>query len=90
MHTLPQSVCPKSRLPSTPLSTQDVNPNGEGLLADLLWADPSGHISGWCANPRGVSFVFGLDVAQQWLRQQVGARASFLGLLACRCLRVDA
>ncbi|KAI7839888.1 hypothetical protein COHA_006368 [Chlorella ohadii] len=52
----------------------DVNPNGEGLLADLLWADPSGHISGWCANPRGVSFVFGLDVAQQWLRQQ-GLRA---------------
>lgn len=48
-----------------------MNPNGEGLLADLLWADPSGHISGWCANPRGVSFVFGLDVAQQWLRQQV-------------------
>lgn len=55
-----------------PLGPQDVNPNGEGLLADLLWADPSGHISGWCANPRGVSFVFGLDVAQQWLRKQVG------------------
>lgn len=53
---------------------QDVNPNGEGLLADLLWADPSPHVSGWCANPRGVSFVFGLDVAQAWLKAQ-GLRA---------------
>lgn len=52
----------------------DVNPSGEGLLADLLWADPSPNVSGWCPNPRGVSFVFGLDVAQEWLRSQ-GLRA---------------
>lgn len=49
-------------------AAQDVNPNGEGLLADLLWADPSPHVSGWVPNPRGVSYVFGLDVAQEWLR----------------------
>ncbi|KAL4458245.1 hypothetical protein ABPG75_013110 [Micractinium tetrahymenae] len=52
----------------------DVNPNGEGLLTDLLWADPSPTVAGWCPNPRGVSFVFGLDVAQEWLRSQ-GLRA---------------
>lgn len=53
---------------------QDVNPNGEGLLADLLWADPSPHVSGWVPNPRGVSFIFGLDVARKWLHAQ-GLRA---------------
>ncbi|KAL4422089.1 hypothetical protein ABPG77_001557 [Micractinium sp. CCAP 211/92] len=52
----------------------DVNPCGEGLLTDLLWADPSPSVEGWCPNPRGVSFVFGLDVAQEWLRSQ-GLRA---------------
>ena len=70
-----------------PPCAQDVNPNGEGLLADLLWADPSGHISGWCANPRGVSFVFGLDVAQQWLRQQVSYEDTTpLATLCMQCL----
>lgn len=48
----------------------DVNPNGEGLLSDLLWADPSAHVQGWNPNPRGVSYIFGLDVARQWLRSQ--------------------
>lgn len=52
----------------------DVNPSGEGLLADLLWADPAPSVAGWRPNPRGVSFVFGLDVAQEWLRAQ-GLRA---------------
>lgn len=63
----------KADLPSWP--AQDVNPSGEGLLADLLWADPSPNVSGWCPNPRGVSFVFGLDVAQARPRGCRGAPA---------------
>lgn len=61
-------------LPAPCTCLQDVNPNGEGLLCDLLWADPSANISGWCPNPRGVSYVFGLDVAQRWMRDN-GLRA---------------
>ena len=55
--------------PNLPPS-QDINPNNEGLLADLLWADPSPHVTGWCRNPRGVSYIFGLDVAREWLARQ--------------------
>jgi serine/threonine-protein phosphatase PP1 catalytic subunit len=36
----------------------------EGLLCDLLWADPSGDsdAEGWAGNERGTSVTFGLDV----------------------------
>eukprot|EP00392_Amoebophrya_sp_AT5.2_P007118 g7132.t1 len=40
-----------------------------GLLCDLLWADPERDITGWAENDRGVSFVFGPDVVQSFLRK---------------------
>lgn len=40
-----------------------------GLLCDLLWADPEKEISGWGENDRGVSFTFGPDVVQGFLRK---------------------
>ena len=38
----------------------------EGLLCDLLWADPD-YISGWGVNTRGCSYTFGLDVLSRFL-----------------------
>lgn len=40
-----------------------------GLLCDLLWSDPEKLISGWGENDRGVSFTFGPDVVQSFLRK---------------------
>jgi len=40
-----------------------------GLLCDLLWADPEKDINGWAENDRGVSFTFGADVVQNFLRK---------------------
>ncbi|GAA89160.1 serine/threonine protein phosphatase PP1 [Aspergillus luchuensis IFO 4308] len=41
----------------------------EGLLCDLLWADPGKHILGWGANERGVSFTFGPDVVHRFIQR---------------------
>uniref|UniRef100_A0A914HJ88 Serine/threonine-protein phosphatase n=1 Tax=Globodera rostochiensis TaxID=31243 RepID=A0A914HJ88_GLORO len=38
-----------------------------GLLCDILWSDPDPKVTGWAANDRGVSYVFGVDVLQQFL-----------------------
>lgn len=38
----------------------------EGVVCDLLWADPDVYSTGWCENPRGVSFTFGDDVIEQF------------------------
>lgn len=40
-----------------------------GLLCDLLWSDPSKHITGWGKNDRGLSFVFGEAVVKEFLRK---------------------
>ncbi|KAL1509676.1 hypothetical protein ABEB36_004382 [Hypothenemus hampei] len=40
----------------------------QGLLCDLLWADPSPDI-GWTENDRGVSFAFGPDVVNKFLQK---------------------
>lgn len=40
-----------------------------GLLCDLLWADPDKDAVGWQDNDRGVSHVFGEDVVAQFLRR---------------------
>jgi len=40
-----------------------------GLLCDLLWADPDADQNGWGANDRGVSFTFGGDVVESFLRK---------------------
>ena len=39
----------------------------EGLLCDLLWADPDAEVMGWGYNSRGVSYTFGHDVIQDFL-----------------------
>lgn len=41
----------------------------EGLLIDLLWADPSCDHAGFVASQRGVSFTFGQDAAEEFLEQ---------------------
>lgn len=41
----------------------------EGLVCDLLWADPDKEIVGWGQNDRGVSFTFGPDVVAKFLRK---------------------
>jgi len=40
-----------------------------GLLCDLLWADPDTDQSGWGSNDRGVSFTFGGDVVENFLKR---------------------
>lgn len=39
----------------------------QGVMCDLLWADPSEEVVGWGENERGVSFTFGKDVLQRFL-----------------------
>ncbi|KAH8039605.1 hypothetical protein HPB51_007805 [Rhipicephalus microplus] len=41
----------------------------QGLLCDLLWADPDKDIMGWGENDRGVSFTFGADVVAKFLHK---------------------
>jgi serine/threonine-protein phosphatase PP1 catalytic subunit len=40
-----------------------------GLLCDLLWSDPEEGITGWGENDRGVSFTFGADIVEKFLRK---------------------
>eukprot|EP00992_Anisonema_acinus_P015171 TRINITY_DN9641_c0_g1_i1.p1 TRINITY_DN9641_c0_g1~~TRINITY_DN9641_c0_g1_i1.p1 ORF type:complete len:305 (-),score=65.71 TRINITY_DN9641_c0_g1_i1:157-1071(-) len=40
-----------------------------GLICDLLWSDPEEGISGWGENDRGVSFTFGADIVEKFLRK---------------------
>lgn len=41
----------------------------EGLLCDLLWADPEPSLIGWDVNDRGCSFLFGEDVVEEFLKK---------------------
>ncbi|XP_017037095.1 uncharacterized protein PpD5 [Drosophila kikkawai] len=41
----------------------------EGLLCDLLWADPEDGIDSWAPNERGVSYIFGASVVDGFLQQ---------------------
>jgi len=41
----------------------------QGLLCDLLWADPDRDTQGWKPNDRGVSHVFGEDVVTNFLHK---------------------
>ncbi|KAG6580419.1 serine/threonine-protein phosphatase PP1-like [Cucurbita moschata] len=41
----------------------------QGLLCDLLWADPDRDIRGWGENDRGVSFTFGADKVTDFLKK---------------------
>ncbi|XP_026661149.2 serine/threonine-protein phosphatase PP1-like isoform X2 [Phoenix dactylifera] len=42
----------------------------QGLLCDLLWADPDKDIEGWGENDRGVSYTFGPDRVSELLQKQ--------------------
>jgi len=42
----------------------------QGIICDLLWADPDKDIAGWAENDRGVSFIFGPDVVSTFLQKQ--------------------
>jgi serine/threonine-protein phosphatase PP1 catalytic subunit len=39
----------------------------QGLLCDLLWADPDKEVMGWGVNDRGISFIFGPEIVSQFL-----------------------
>lgn len=41
----------------------------EGLLCDLLWADPDANVMGWGYNQRGVSYTFGHDIIADFLNR---------------------
>ncbi|KAB2093366.1 hypothetical protein ES319_A02G091300v1 [Gossypium barbadense] len=41
----------------------------QGLLCDLLWADPDREISGWGENDRGVSYTLGADKVAEFLKK---------------------
>jgi serine/threonine-protein phosphatase PP1 catalytic subunit len=41
-----------------------------GLLCDLLWSDPDGSIIGWSQNERGISYIFGKDILNKFLKSQ--------------------
>ena len=39
----------------------------EGLMCDILWSDPDKSIHGWEDNDRGVSYIFGTDVLDNFV-----------------------
>jgi len=41
----------------------------EGLLCDLLWSDPDKDIKGWAENERGVSYVYGQEIVNTFLKK---------------------
>jgi len=41
----------------------------EGLLCDLLWSDPSNEIEEWVPSDRGVSWLFGRKVLEEFLQK---------------------
>lgn len=40
----------------------------QGLICDLLWADPTVETTGWADSERGCSYVFGSDVTTSFLK----------------------
>jgi serine/threonine-protein phosphatase PP1 catalytic subunit len=41
----------------------------QGLLCDILWSDPEKTVDGWGTNERGVSYTFGTDVVESFLKK---------------------
>lgn len=41
----------------------------EGLLCDILWSDPSYEVETWGENERGVSYIFGEEVVNSFLKK---------------------
>ena len=42
-------------------------PPHEGPMCDLMWSDPDDDIQGWGISARGAGYVFGPDIADQFL-----------------------
>mmetsp|Transcript_44791 Transcript_44791/g.127916 ORF Transcript_44791/g.127916 Transcript_44791/m.127916 type:complete len:306 (-) Transcript_44791:215-1132(-) len=40
-----------------------------GMVCDFLWADPDVDIAGWAENDRGVSYIFGPDIVNSFLKK---------------------
>ena len=40
-----------------------------GILCDILWSDPESSIKEWGQSDRGVGFVFGINVIQNFLKK---------------------
>ena len=58
----------------------------QGLLCDLLWADPDKETMGWGENDRGVSFTFGPEIVTKYLHKHdmdLICRAHQVGLSSC-------
>ncbi|KHJ43460.1 snoRNA binding domain protein [Trichuris suis] len=51
------------------LCTRPIPIPEEGLLCDLLWADPKRRIKGWKPSERGAGYVFGADVVETFCRR---------------------
>jgi len=49
--------------------TRPLDVPDQGLLCDLLWADPDKDIVGWGENDRGVSYTFGADKVTEFLQK---------------------
>ncbi|KAK8792013.1 hypothetical protein WA158_005390 [Blastocystis sp. Blastoise] len=41
----------------------------DGLLADLLWSDPSDEVVGWVPSPRDVAYLFGEDIVDEFMNR---------------------
>lgn len=41
-----------------------------GMVCDLLWADPDKEVTGWGENERGVSYTFGADIVKTFCQKQ--------------------
>lgn len=39
----------------------------EGAMSDMLWSDPDDSVIGWGMSPRGAGYLFGADIASQFL-----------------------
>ncbi|XWS48876.1 hypothetical protein CRYUN_Cryun13aG0114200 [Craigia yunnanensis] len=46
-----------------------VNVPNQGLLCDLLWANPDKDLEGWGENDRGVSYTFGANKVFEFLQK---------------------
>eukprot|EP00760_Papus_ankaliazontas_P030472 PhM_4_TR484/c0_g1_i1/m.61084/K15423/PPP4C; serine/threonine-protein phosphatase 4 catalytic subunit len=38
----------------------------EGLMADLMWSDPTDATEGWACSERGAGYLFGIDIADKF------------------------